>query len=114
MEDPDDMSARIDYCEQDLHEIMGKPTPEELSERFNYHAPPNDRVVGAHCKVRAACHVAAQALVGTCPEGRELACALTKLEEAMFWGNAAIARNHAHYEDPEGEPSIVTLTIRGT
>jgi hypothetical protein len=28
-----------------------------------------------------------------CPGSRELSLAITKLEEAVFWANAAIARN---------------------
>lgn len=107
MEDPDDMSAQIDYCEQDLHEIMGKPTPEELKERFNYHRPPNERVTDAHDFARNTLHSTASVILDKLPEGREASVFLTKMEEAMFWANAAIARNHAHYEDPEGEPSIV-------
>ena len=35
----------------------------------------------------------AHLLVTNCPESRELSCALTKLEEAVMWANAAIARN---------------------
>ena len=32
-------------------------------------------------------------LVDECPDSRELSVALTKLEEAVMWANAAIARN---------------------
>ena len=35
---------------------------------------------------------AANTLVAVVPEGRELATALTKLEEAMFWAAAGIGR----------------------
>jgi hypothetical protein len=35
---------------------------------------------------------AAQFVDRICPDGREKSTAITKLEEAMFWANAAIAR----------------------
>ncbi len=35
----------------------------------------------------------AEAFIKSCPEGRELSLALTKLDEAVFWANAAIARH---------------------
>ncbi|MEO0476772.1 MAG: SMC-Scp complex subunit ScpB, partial [Planctomycetota bacterium] len=35
-----------------------------------------------------------KAVLDVVPEGREQALALTKLEEALFWFNAGIARNH--------------------
>jgi hypothetical protein len=41
---------------------------------------------------------AASFLTHNCPPSRELSLALTKLEEVMFWANAAIARN----EKPNG------------
>lgn len=44
-------------------------------------------------EVRLITEVCAKELVKLCPEGRELSLALTHLEEAMFWANAAIARN---------------------
>ena len=30
-----------------------------------------------------------------CPDGREKALAMTKLEEVMFWGNVALARKQS-------------------
>lgn len=38
-------------------------------------------------------------LLGICPDSRELSTALTKLEEAVFWANAAIARNEKNPEE---------------
>ena len=34
-----------------------------------------------------------QAVLEQCPSSRERSLALTKIEEAIFWANAAIARN---------------------
>ena len=45
-----------------------------------------------HGSVRAACLELAHQLNDDLPEGREKSVAITKLEEAMFWANAAIAR----------------------
>lgn len=75
-----------------------KPTPADLLTRFSYHSPasaPNPAAVtNAHSVVRGVLHSAAEQIAAFCPAGRELALALTKIEEAMFWANAAIARNH--------------------
>lgn len=66
-------------------------TNEDLENRFNYH--PAGVVKGyQHTAVRAACFELAEDLNNWLPEGREKALAITKLEEAMFWANAAIAR----------------------
>lgn len=59
---------------------------------FTYHQPDNLRIV-KHQRIRESLNVVADMLVADCPESRELSLALTKLEEAMFWANAAIARN---------------------
>lgn len=63
----------------------------DLDRRFDYHKPDEGRAA-AHAGVREVIKEAAQELVTLVPEGREHSLMLTKLEEAMFWANAAIAR----------------------
>ena len=75
-------------------------TNDELAHRFEYHAPTNPLVREAHEKIRAMELTMAIEFNDTLPPGRELALVFTKLEEAMFWANAAIARNHAFYDEP--------------
>lgn len=58
---------------------------------FAYHQPTGGKVA-KHQQVREACYQAAQELVSVCPEGRELSTALTHLESAMMFANAALAR----------------------
>lgn len=66
---------------------------EDLAHRFNYHPPSSDDVVNNHRIIRTECHNLAMEFETTLPDGREKSLAITKLEEAMFWANAAIARN---------------------
>lgn len=65
---------------------------DDITHRFAFHPATDDEKRNAHGSARKACEGAAHTLVDLCPPGRELACALTKLEEAMFWANAALAR----------------------
>jgi hypothetical protein len=66
--------------------------PDDIDRRFDYH-PPDDEARMKHEFIRTTFKHAAQAL-DLVPEGRELALAITNLEQAMFWANAAIARSH--------------------
>jgi hypothetical protein len=66
--------------------------PVELEHRFAFHPANTTERQDAHQLVRRTCHRAAQNIEGLCPDGREKSLAITKLEEAMMWANAAIAR----------------------
>ena len=65
--------------------------PDELKTRFTYHAPKADQPA-KYEKLRALALGMAEVIEQECPESRELALALTNLEQAVFWANAAIAR----------------------
>lgn len=74
---------------------MSYHTPDstaDIDHRFNYHRPTPEKVA-AHENTRAACRDLAHRFDRTLLASREKALAVTKLEEAMFWANAAIARN---------------------
>lgn len=66
---------------------------EELNKRFSHHAPRNENVAADHTDIRHHCLTLADFINTIVPEGREKALAMTKLEEAMMWANAGIARN---------------------
>jgi len=63
----------------------------ELFVRFNYHAPKKDQPK-RYENIRRLARNFADYLAENCPESRELSLAVTKLEEAVMWANAAIAR----------------------
>lgn len=72
-----------------------KLTEEEskrLEKDFTYHRPEGTQPA-RYEEIRAAGGNMAQLLLSDCPRSRELSLALTKIEEAIFWANAAIARN---------------------
>lgn len=66
----------------------------ELNHRFDYHPPrPDSDDAERHQAVRDACRKAAAVIELHTSPSREQSLAFTKLEEAMFWANADIARN---------------------
>lgn len=68
----------------------------ELDRRFDYHSPEGDPwKIERHQLVRQTLKEAAMVVNGATPEGREQSLAITKLEEALLWANAAIARPQA-------------------
>ncbi len=64
----------------------------QIAKNFTYH-PPKEGQPKRYEDIRGMIKTTALTLVAMCPESRELSLALTKLEEAVFWANAAIARN---------------------
>lgn len=67
---------------------------DDLTRRFAYHPPQSEAIKRNHEEVRTTCDAAAANLIALLPAeaGREKATMLTKLEEAMMWANAGIAR----------------------
>lgn len=68
-------------------------TPEDIENRFTFHPATTVEKQNTHEVVRELCKDLARELNELLPEGRELSLAITKLEECMFFANAAIARH---------------------
>lgn len=66
-------------------------TPEELQTRFTHH-PPKPGQPDRYQRIRDAARTLAELVDAECPESREKSLAMTKIEEASMWANAAIAR----------------------
>lgn len=64
----------------------------DLAHRFTYH-PPKDGQPARYQRIRDAAGTLALLLNGECPDSREKSLAVTHLEDAVMWANAAIARN---------------------
>lgn len=65
---------------------------EQIENAFTYHAPKNDQPE-RYTSLRNQAKALAYAIDTAVPDSREKSVALTKLEEAIFWANAGIARN---------------------
>lgn len=64
----------------------------ELEKRFTYH-PPKEGQPTKYEGIRREALTMAILNEGACPDSREKALAMTKLEEVVMWANASIARN---------------------
>jgi len=64
----------------------------DLENRFTYHAPKEGQPE-KYVAIRGNAQDLAFTIDHFCPDSREKSLAITKLEEVVFWANAAIARN---------------------
>ena len=64
----------------------------ELDIRFTYHPPRNEAQLRLYEELREKVRQLASFVVRNRPNSREQSLAVTKLEEAVMWANAAIAR----------------------
>lgn len=65
---------------------------DNLANRFTYHPPKGDQAE-RYEEIRQLGRTMANEIDAMCPESREKSLAITKLEEAVMWANAAVARN---------------------
>ena len=64
----------------------------DLAKNFTYHAPKPGQPERYEI-IRSKAYELAAYVDGACPDSREKSIAFTKLEEAVMWANASIARN---------------------
>ena len=64
----------------------------EIENRFTYHSPKEDQPE-RYVSIRDAAKMFATLIIQIVPESREQSLAITKIEEAVMWANAGIARN---------------------
>lgn len=67
-------------------------TNDEIIKNFSYHAPKEGQPE-MYEAIRNKALLLAAYINEYCPDSREKSLAMTKLEEAVMWANASIARN---------------------
>ena len=65
---------------------------EQIESAFTYHAPKGNQPKRYEA-IRGFAKQFALLIDDFCPDSREKSLAMTKLEEAVMWANASIARN---------------------
>lgn len=67
--------------------------PGDIEHNFAYHPPATPEIAELHGEVRRILMEAALDISEFLGDNRETSLFLTKMEEAMMWANASIARN---------------------
>jgi hypothetical protein len=84
---------------------MHKDELAEIQHRVGYHPPASREVIDDHQEARTLAYEMMTNGADLIPAraGREKALFLTKVEEALFWLNAGIARGNAKRADEEDD-----------
>ena len=69
-------------------------TKDTVQNVFSYHAPREDQLP-RYETIRLNARIFAEEILTATPHSRERSLALTKIQEAVMWANAAIALNEA-------------------
>ena len=72
-------------------------TSDDIENRIKYHRP-DSTGIELIAKMRRLALDFSMGVLENVPLDRERALALTKIEEALFWANAGIARDPEHWE----------------
>ena len=72
--------------------VITEKMSEQLESTFTYHAPKDDQPE-RYVALRGSAKQLAYEIVTFTPQSREQSLAITHLEEAIFYANAAIARH---------------------
>lgn len=77
---------------KNVSKVAKDVTYNELDNRFGYHKPDSQITIDKYERIRNYAKQFADHITFETPSSREQSLALTKVEEAVFWANAAIAR----------------------
>lgn len=100
----DEMGQLSPTDKAEIHQLRVEALIKRINHDFKYHPPTDDSIKLRHEQVRGILKDTAQVLVAWTTPSRELSLALTSLEEAMFWANAAIARHQEELCTPQHLP----------
>ncbi|ROT27238.1 hypothetical protein [Micromonospora sp. HM5-17] len=78
--------------DNDLYAGLDERQRAELDRRCDYHPPADLATAERHARWRAAVKVLMAEAMRSLPPGRESSLVLTALDDALMYGNAAIAR----------------------
>ena len=76
-----------------------------IDRNFTYH-PPKGNQPEKYAAIRDQAKILAEVIADLCPDSREKSLAMTNLEEAVMWANAAIARHERQPELPAKQKDL--------